>query len=245
MTSPDRHSIGLVSNPVNPLRYDGHNADPFECTGILRSFLPARARVLDVGCGTGSLTNIVNDGKENEVYGIEPDETRAQAAKFRGIEVFCGILTEDYLRRRGPFDVVILADILEHLAEPAALLRLVAQGLKPGGMVLISVPNVAHWTIRWHLIRGRFDYTETGIMDSTHLRWFTLSTIRKLLYHEGYEILAYSPAAGTWLPEYSRMPWKLLPHRIRWRAICALANALPTLFACQHVLKARWRIQEN
>jgi hypothetical protein len=59
MTSPDRHSIGLVSNPVNPLRYDGHNsADPFECTGILRSFLPAKARVLDVGCGTGSLTNI-------------------------------------------------------------------------------------------------------------------------------------------------------------------------------------------
>ena len=246
MTSPDRHSIGLVNNPVNPLRYDGHNsADPFECTGILRSFLPGRARVLDVGCGTGSLTNIVNEGKGNEVYGIEPDETRAQVAKSRGIEVFCGILTEDYLRRQGPFDVVILADILEHLAEPAALLRLVARGLNPGGMVLISVPNVAHWSVRWRLMRGRFNYTETGIMDATHLRWFTLSTIRELLDRQGYEILAYSPAAGTWLPEYSRIPWKVLPPRIRRRVVCALANALPRLFACQHLLKARWKIQEN
>ena len=89
-------------------------------------------------------------------------------------EVFCGVLTEDYLRRQGPFDVVILADILEHLAEPAALLRLVARELNPGGMVLISVPNVARWSVRWHLMRGRFDYTETGIMDVTHLSWFTL-----------------------------------------------------------------------
>lgn len=241
MINPDSHSEGFLSGAVNPLRYDTHLwADPLEAPGILRSFLPDRVRLLDVGCGTGSLTDVVTKGKGVKVFGIEPNSVRAEIAKSRGMDVFCGVLTEDYFREREPFDVVLFADVLEHVPDPAALLRLAAVALNPGGIVLISVPNVAHWTMRLHLLRGRFNYTEIGIRDATHLRWFTLKTIKDLVSNEGFEVVAYKPAAGTWMYEYNKPPWGWLPVRLRLALISALAQAVPTLFACQHVLKARY-----
>lgn len=240
MANPDDNARGLTSDAVSPLRYDAHSwADPLEVTGVLRSFLPDGARVLDVGCGTGSLTGVVTKGKNTAVFGIEPDRIRASVAQSRGFEVFCGTLAEDYFYGRDAFDVIILADVLEHVSDPASLLRLAASGVKPGGILLISVPNVAHWSMRLHVLQGRFDYSETGIRDATYLRWFTLGSIRDLLHRQGFEILAYKAAAGTWMPEYNRMPWKIVPYRIRRRVIGGLAAAMPTLFACQHVLKVR------
>lgn len=240
MTNPDRHSDGFLSGVAQPLRYDGHSlADPVEATGILRSFIPDRARILDVGCGPGALTDVVTQGKDAVVFGIEPNTTRAESARARGFDVFCGMLTEDYLQGRELFDVVLFADVLEHVPDPARLLRLAAAALKPGGIVLISVPNVAHWSMRLDLLRGHFDYTEVGIRDATHLRWFTLKTIKHLLNSQRFEVVAYKPTAGTWMYEYTRMPWRWLPDRLRVRLIVALSHAMPTLFACQHVLKAR------
>ena len=189
MRSPDSHATGFVKDPVQPLRYDGQETAemiPFEAIGILRSFMPNSVRVLDVGCGTGSVTEIINRDKGNAVFGIEPDPTRAELARSRGIDVFCGTLTEEYFAGKEPFDIVIFADVLEHVADPAELLRLASIGLKSGGIVLVSVPNVAHWTIRLDLLLGRFNYTETGIMDATHLRWFTRKTIQHLLFSEGF-----------------------------------------------------------
>jgi methionine biosynthesis protein MetW len=229
-----------LNTAVRALRYDTHDSvDPLEVTGVLQSFLPNRVRILDVGCGTGSLTNVVTGGKNNEVLGIEPDKLRAEVANSRGVDVFCGILSEEYFNGRELFDVVMFADVLEHVADPAALLRLASKGLKPDGFVLISVPNVAHWSMRLHMLRGRFDYTEIGIRDATHLRWFTLKTVKNLLHSQKFEVLAYKPTAGTWMPEYGAIPWKWLPLRTRRRVVATLAHVIPTLFACQHVLKAR------
>jgi methionine biosynthesis protein MetW len=240
MATPDDNAIGLTDDAVPALRYDVHSwADPREVSGVMRSFLPDGARVLDVGCGTGSLTGVVTNGKNAQVFGIEPDSIRAGVAESRGFEVYRGTLAEDYFRGREAFDVIILADVLEHVSDPASLLRLAAGGIKPGGILLISVPNVAHWSMRLHVLLGRFDYTETGIRDATHLRWFTLRSIRDLLNRQGFEILRYEPAAGSWMPEYRKMPWTIIPYRFRGRMISRLAALIPTLFACQHVLKVR------
>lgn len=240
MTNSESGADVFLNGAISPLRYDTHNsADPLEVTGILRSFLPNRVRVLDVGCGTGSLTNVVTNGKDIEVLGIEPDRSRAEVAKSRGLDVICGTLNEEYFNGRELFDVVIFADVLEHVADPAALLRLASKGLKPDGFLLVSVPNVAHWSMRLHVLRGQFDYTDIGIRDATHLRWFTLKTIQNLLRGQRFEILEYKPTAGTWMCEYRAIPWKLLSLRNRRSVVAALTRAIPSLFACQHVLKAR------
>ena len=85
---------------------------------MLRQLIPQGARVLDIGCGTGSLTIAATKGLGADILGIEPDPQRAELARSRGLDVVCGNVDRDLLRERGPFDVIILADVLEHLAEP-------------------------------------------------------------------------------------------------------------------------------
>lgn len=168
---PDAHGAGLVVGRLDPLRYSGQSDDPTEVPGMLRALMPELVRVLDVGCGTGSVTAVANGGKGNDVLAIEPDADRSAVARERGIEVFCGFLDEEFIARKGPFDVIVFSDVLEHLPSPDAMLKLAISGLRPGGIILASVPNVAHWSVRLNLLFGRFNYTETGLCDATHLRW--------------------------------------------------------------------------
>lgn len=239
MKSPDAHGQGLVDRALDPRRYDGHTDDPFESAGLLHALMPSGVRVLDVGCGTGSVTLIANRGKGNDVVGIEPDAQRVDVARSRGVEVHCGYLTAEFFEEHGKFDVIVFADVLEHLAEPAAMLDLALNGLKPHGHVLISVPNAVHWTMRWQLLRGRFDYRESGIRDSTHLRWFTRHTLEQLLLSRGLYVADWRYSAGTTLWDYAQGWWgRLKPHR-RNRLIYEGLKRWPLLFACQHVVKAR------
>lgn len=173
LVDPDSHGAGLTGTGLDPLRYDGQSDHPAEVAGMIHTLMPAGVRVLDVGCGTGSVTLIANRGRGNTVRAIEPDPDRAATARARGIDVHNGVLDDAYLADRGRFDVVMSSDVLEHLAAPADLLRRFVAAARPGGLVILSVPNVAHWTVRWNLLFGRFDYEPVGIMDATHLRWFT------------------------------------------------------------------------
>ena len=88
--SPDTHAAGIIDATPEALRYDRWSDDPAEVGGILRGFMPPRSRVLDIGCGTGALTIAVNHDKGNDLWGIEPDLTRAAMARPRGINVACG-----------------------------------------------------------------------------------------------------------------------------------------------------------
>jgi 2-polyprenyl-3-methyl-5-hydroxy-6-metoxy-1,4-benzoquinol methylase len=238
-SSPDAHGAGLVKRQLNPLRYDGHSDDPYEVAGILRSLMPENARVLDVGCGTGSVTIIANRGKGNSVLAVEPDTDRSAVAIARGIHVFQGLLDHKFMSERGPFDVVMFADVLEHLPSPDDMLKLAVSGLKPGGVVLASVPNVAHWSLRLKLLFGRFDYTETGLCDATHLRWFTQHTIQTLFNNHALEILSLEHSSGFFLPVYHSRFFKFVPGRMLRKTIHLMTRALPRLFACQFVIRAR------
>ena len=98
-TSPDSHAAGLTARTMQAGRYDGHTDDPFEAAGTLRSLMPSNVRVVDVGCGTGSVTLIANRGKNNEVTGIETDAERSDVARARGLNVVSGYRDEDFLSR--------------------------------------------------------------------------------------------------------------------------------------------------
>jgi len=124
-------------------------------------------RLLDVGCGTGATARAAKDRLEiAEAWGIEGTE-RA-------------------------FDCILCADILEHTRDPWAVLRELRRLLDPKGVLVVSLPNLRHLRPLWSLVADRFEYEESGILDRSHLRFFTLHTMREMLAETGYEILRRS-----------------------------------------------------
>ena len=179
MTSPDSHSSGFLQTEPDALRYEYLSLDPDDAGMKLAHLIAPNSRVLDVGCGTGVITDTIRRQKSASIIGIEPDAGRVQRAVARGLDVHLGVLSPDFIRQHGPFDYIVFADVLEHLPNPAEIVTMASGGLKPGGSVVASIPNVAHWFVRTDLLRGRFDYQDCGIMDATHLRWFTRRTVRE------------------------------------------------------------------
>jgi methionine biosynthesis protein MetW len=224
---------------LEPLRYDGHVDEPQEVARMLAELVPVGSRVLDVGCGTGSVSRIIADTRDARIIGIEPNSFRAASARARGLEVHEQPFTPAILQLLEPFDVVVFADVLEHVADPGSFLQLAHPALLPGGRVIASVPNVAHWSVRIDLLRGRFNYQPVGIRDSTHLRWFTGETVRSLFESNGLRVISLQHTAGVTLPEYeTRRPWRWMSRDHRDPIIRALARRLPLLFGCQHIIHA-------
>jgi methionine biosynthesis protein MetW len=222
-----------------PLRYEAYTNAPQEVASMLAELVPVGSRVLDVGCGTGSVSQIIADTRDAKIIGIEPNSDRAAAARARGLEVHEQPFTPAALQILERFDVIVFADVLEHVADPGDFLQLAHRALLPGGRVIASVPNVAHWSVRVDLLRGRFDYQPLGIRDATHLRWFTAETIRLLFESSGLRVISVRHTAGVTLPEYNaRRPWRWIPRHRRDPIIRALARRLPLLFGCQHIIHA-------
>ncbi len=229
----------MENKDTNHLRYGGQVYDPYDAPGLIIDLIPQGASVLDLGCGTGSISKLISDIKSANVLGVEPSFERAEAAKKCGINVMHGEFSPSGFTSNHQFDVILFADVLEHLTHPEEALLLARRYLKPTGFIVASVPNVAHWTVRLNLIRGRFDYTDIAIMDRTHLRWFTKKTIRSLFSNAGLQIDREDGSSGTWMPEYSRsIIWKWINLEYRNKLIQPLAKKWPSLFACQYVVKA-------
>ncbi|MGI9098838.1 MAG: methyltransferase domain-containing protein [Solirubrobacteraceae bacterium] len=148
--------------------------------------LPAGGSALDLGCASGGLLALLRP-RAGRLAGLELSATAARAAAAVADEVVQGALEDpDLPFAPGGFDLVVLADVLEHLADPQAALRRAAGWCRPGGgAVLVSVPNVAHWRARLALARGRWPQEESGTFDSSHLRWFTRASLAELLTGAG------------------------------------------------------------
>lgn len=230
---------GLTDAPVSALRYDSRSADPHESSGLLMAMIPQGARVLDIGCGTGSISGMIRGLRRADVLGIEPHPERAKKAEEEGIKVVNGVYSDEIPKNHGTFDVVLFADVLEHLADPIHVLEQVKSALAPGGRVLASIPNVAHWSVRLRLLAGTFDYQPTGIMDATHLRWFTREGARRLFHGAGYEIERFHAAAGAWMDEYRSTPLRWVPQHRRSFVLSKFCAVAPGLFSVQHVISAK------
>ena len=150
--------------------------------------VPTGAVVLDVGPWTGAHGHHLIAERGATVDGVELDaEAAAHATRYR--KVIVGSIEDESVQGQlATYDVVLLLDVLEHLADPAAVLRRAASWLRPDGIVLCSIPNVAHWRVRLSLLRGKFEYTDSGLLDRTHLRWFTRASARRLIEDAGYRI---------------------------------------------------------
>lgn len=155
--------------------------------GILRLGLRNK-KILDVGCGTG-LLGVELKKAGNKVYGIDisEEELSAAAARLDGVEKL-NVITE-VSSLANDFDVLIFADILEHLPNPEETLKKFLPKLKSEGLVVASIPNVACYNMRFSLLGGHFNYTDYGILDSTHLRFFTRKTAKEFIQGAGLDIL--------------------------------------------------------
>lgn len=158
----------------------------------LLKLIPKQARrVLDIGCGTGELGRSLKK-RGCYVIGIELNSKIVSLARANLDQVIEGDIEKIELPfEKGAFDCIILADILEHLIDPWHLLLKLRYYLSENGFLICSIPNVRHYSVIKDLILGKWEYEEEGLLDKTHLRFFTLSSIKKMIEDSGYKILYY------------------------------------------------------
>lgn len=165
--------------PVDPTARNNPHAFAIAMVG-------SGGRVLEVGCSVGHVTeHLVAAG--NTVVGIEIDAEAAEQARRFASDVYVADVARTRLGElvEPGFDVVVLGDVLEHLPDPGATLAEAVALLSPGGRVVISVPHVGHADVRLMLLEGAWAYQPDGLLDRTHLRWFTYAGLGELLAGAG------------------------------------------------------------
>ncbi len=147
--------------------------------------------VLELGCATGYFTKVLVERGCN-VVGVELDPAAAEIAEKWADRVIVGNLDDGDVwasLEDETFDVIVMGDVLEHLRDPLNSLRHAVRKLKPSGFVVTSLPNIAHGDVRMSLLKGDFRYRETGLLDRTHMRFFTLDSARELLTQAGLVVV--------------------------------------------------------
>jgi SAM-dependent methyltransferase len=213
--------------------------------------------VLDVGCGFATTSQYIQE-LGNRVTGIESSTEAVAVARSRIGAVMEADLQQCDLAGLPRFDVIIFADVLEHLAWPIGVLRRYLPLLRDGGSVIVSLPNVGLWSVRLGLLFGRFHYDDTGVLDRTHLRFFTRRSALELLRAAGLKPVRrmYNPGlARPFVPLAKRLiggggdahdpsailestPYKLYLQTVypaeRW-----IARLWPGMLAFQMIFEAR------
>lgn len=165
-------------------------------------------RILDVGCGAGNTLDwLRRNGKGSWLGGVEINAGMAERAAAKVDRLWTGAIEDilaapDGLASAEPFDVVLCLDVLEHLVDPWAVLHGLVARLAPGGTVIASIPNVRYYKVALGLLlRGQWTYEERGVLDATHLRFFTRETAVALVRGAGLDIVAIEPTVRL-------KPWK-------------------------------------
>lgn len=198
--------------------------------GLITDPTETPLKVLDVGCACGaSLLSIKNKFPNADLHGIELDPgSWGIASKL--FPVTQGNVEEDLDYPLESFDYIIFGDVLEHLHQPEAVLVNMKRYLKPGGMILASIPNIMHISVLGDLLNGNFTYQDSGILDRTHLRFFTKGEIQKMFSRAGYEI-ADMGNTRIWINEDQQ---KLI------QTLCTLSTSQADAFmAYQYLVKAK------
>lgn len=201
------------------------------------AFVPANVQhMLDVGCHMGNFGRQVKERHGAEVWGIEPNPHTAAVAEKVLDKVLVGFFGDDMVLPAGYFDVICFNDVLEHMPDPWAALRLAARLLAPGGCVVASIPDLRHIDNLMHILRERdFNYEPYGIRDRTHLRFYTRKSVPRLFIDSGMTI---THMAGInecwWSPSIARrLAYRCFPKYLDdTRHIQFAVVATPTSLAC-------------
>lgn len=172
-------------------------------------YIPKDAkRILEIGCGEGNFGVCLKKDIGAEVWGVEYHAAHAALAEKQLDKVFCGDISQivDQLPLNY-FDVVVCNDVLEHLTDPYTVLGKLKSRLSPEGIVVSSLPNIRYFRSFFKMLfEKNWDYTESGTMDFTHFRFFTVNSIRKMYENLNYDVLLHEGINAT----KSLKPWPLI-----------------------------------
>ena len=204
--------------------------------------LPKDSSILDIGTGSGCIGKALKDAGFNNLFGIEIN----QSAREHVQDIYQRVEPNIEPFREKQFDLILLLDVLEHLTDPEVFLSDVLRLAKPGATILVSVPNIAHWSVRFLLLFGSFTYTSRGILDKTHFSHFTRTRLKNLIAkHQGLVPIDWNASIE---PIEFILP-KLFWNNSIFRAISkfrqSVAKALPGLFAFQHLVAFKTSIQTH
>ncbi len=179
----------MEDNVVMSKYSDNMPPDIQAAIGWLYEYINESSSVLDVGCSTGYFGEFIKKNKRCRVYGIEISDDRISAAKVLD-KVFSFDLDTEWPRGvlSQKFDYIFFGDVIEHLKNPEKSLRAASKMLNKGGYIFVSTPNVAHISVRLELLGGGFEYESMGILDNTHLKYFTRNSLNDLVKASGLSV---------------------------------------------------------
>jgi 2-polyprenyl-3-methyl-5-hydroxy-6-metoxy-1,4-benzoquinol methylase len=161
---------------------------PNNCHAFSLELIGRNRRVLELGSAAGHFTKALVD-QGCRVVGVEIDPDAAEQTAKLAEKVIVGDLSDPGVVESAideeRFDVVVAGDVLEHLPDPLRVLQMCRGALRPGGFVVMSLPNIAHADVKLQLLSGQFRYRDTGLLDRTHLHFFTLDSIKEMVREAG------------------------------------------------------------
>lgn len=180
--------------------FDPEKLDPLNIDRQSINLIPNGVSVLDIGCATGFMGKYLKNKKRCRVVGVEFGEDEVKVAKKNLDRVVTGDIEDERTlsQIKEKFDVILASAIIEHLKDPEKALSSWKKFLARNGRLIVTTSNIAHWSQRLELIRGRFEYKDYGILDNTHLHFYTIDTFKKLIESAGYKIDYFSidPVGG-------------------------------------------------
>lgn len=217
----------------------GLKPSPYSSHSLVLAALPERGegrKVLDLGCGKGHLGAILS-ARGYQVTGVERPGVAAGPFPC-SVRLIEADLDEGLPEVGSGYAYVLCADVLEHLRDPAALLRSLPQVMEPGGVLVASLPNSGHLYFRLNVLAGRFPRHDRGLFDRTHLHFFMWRDWQDLFAEAGFRLESCRPTA---VPVELALPRWQGTVAARWaeRVSYELARLWKTLFAYQFVVTAR------
>ena len=187
--------------------------------------------VLDVGCGPGYLAEYLTRQKNCRVIGVEQDPRLAEIARRACAQVHeVDLENEGLCKIQGKFAAIFFGDVIEHVRNAPELLRQASELLADGGRVIVSTPNFVHIKNRVRVLSGHFEYRDAGLLDRTHVHFYTKKTLYGLLDDAGYRVVKTDVTTGV-----------IDLASLRNRILHVFARAYPNLFAYQFIVAAMRR----
>jgi glycosyltransferase involved in cell wall biosynthesis len=238
------HKSGIRHEPkfdIVKSHYTYKKTDPYSSHAQILAWVRQErpAEVLEVGTATGYLTSEMK-ALGCSVTGIEQDPEMADLARPYCREMLVADIENMDFSSLSRYDAILFGDVLEHLRDPGALLQKMSKLLKPGGKILISLPNVANLWVRLNLLFGRFNYSRVGILDKTHLRFYTLKSAKQMISESGFDVVSVD-ATPIPLPLIIPATSKGRPLSFLHLFNRGLTKVRKTLFGYQFILVCRPR----